>query len=159
MYRKFDVDYKIIGISEKLFHYSTKGYIKDSSEDFIVKEQGIKKTREEKGKYSYFTLIKNNWTTMQALNRIAKYCHVSWKRFNFAGTKDKNAITHQLVCVKGVGEETLRKIKIKDIKIEDIFQSNELLRIGELEGNNFTVRINDYNCKNIKHVLELLASF
>lgn len=159
MYRKYDFNYEEIGITRKLFPYSTKGFIKDSPEDFIVEEEKIEKKIEPEGKYTYFTLKKNNWTTMQSLHRIASICHVSWKRFKFAGTKDKHAVTKQLVCVKGVKPATLKKIKIKDIEISDVFQSNEKLQIGELEGNRFTVRVKDYECDEIKKPLKAFKPF
>lgn len=154
MYRHFDFDYSKIGIKSKYFQYSTKGYIKDKFEDFIVEEVSFEKEKKE-GNYTYFTLIKTNWTTMRALHRIARYCHVSWKRFSFAGTKDKHGITKQLVCVKGVKPSVLEKLKIKDIKISNIFTSDKQLRLGELHGNKFIVTVKDYECKHLKEVLEL----
>lgn len=159
MYRKFDFDYEVIGITSKLFKHSTKGFIKDSSEDFLVKEVPNVKEKKEKGKYTYFTLIKKDWTTMQALNKIARLCHVSWKRFKFAGTKDKNAITSQVICVSGVGPEIIKNLKIKDLQIEDVFTSDEELKLGELESNNFVIRVRDYNCKDVKKVLEEFKEF
>ncbi|MBN1923231.1 MAG: tRNA pseudouridine(13) synthase TruD [Nanoarchaeota archaeon] len=159
MYRNLEFDFKTVGITGKLFPYSTKGFIKDSSEDFIVKEIPFDVKRDENGRNTFFTLVKNNWTTMQAINKIARLCHVSWKRFSFAGTKDKNAVTKQLVCVKGVSVETLKALKIKDIEIEDVFKSNEVLNLGSLEGNEFTIRVNDYACKNINEVLNEFKDF
>jgi tRNA pseudouridine13 synthase len=159
MYRDFSFDFNKIGVKSKLFPYSTKGFIKDSTKDFIVEEEGLQKENKEGGKYTYFTLVKDNWTTMQALNRIARYCHVSWKRFRFAGTKDKHAITKQLVSVRGVNPEVLKKVKIKDLTITDVFQSDEELELGDLKGNNFNIRVNDYECRNIKKVLSSFKKF
>jgi len=159
MYRRYDFDYSIIGITGKLFPYSTKGFIKDSPSDFKVIEDACRKKKEENGKYTYFTLVKNDWTTSNALNKIAGYCHVSWKRFNFAGTKDKHAVTQQLISVKGVNAETLKKLKIKDLELKDFFQSNEELKLGELYGNKFIVKVNDYESKNAKGVLEKFEEF
>ena len=159
MYRNFEVDFTKIGINSKIFPYSTKGFIKDLTSDFLVEEESFNKKEEAGGKYTYFTLVKDNWTTMQALNKISRLCHVSWKRFKFAGTKDKHAVTKQLVSVRGVGEDALKRIKIKDIKIENVFQSNEELQLGELKGNNFTVKVNDYECKDIKLVLSRFQQF
>jgi len=159
MYRNYPLDFEKIGITNKRFQHSTKGFIKDSSKDFIVTEESIQKPINEKGNLTYFTLKKENWTTMQALSKIASYCHVSWKRFNFAGTKDKNAITKQLICVKGISPEILKKLKIKDLELSNFFRSDEIIRIGDLKGNNFTITVNDYDCKNIKKILEEFGEY
>lgn len=159
MYRKFNVDFEKIGITNKRFKYSTKGYIKDSPNDFIVKEIMLSKKKKEKGIYTYFTLKKTNWTTMQSLHKIARLCHVSWKRFLFAGTKDKHAITSQQVCVKGIKEETLKKLKIKDIELSNFFESDERINLGDLQGNTFVVTVNDYECKNIKEILKNFGEY
>ncbi|VVB75268.1 putative tRNA pseudouridine synthase D [Candidatus Tiddalikarchaeum anstoanum] len=154
MYRKFPINYIDIGIKTKTFKESTKGYIKEKPEDFIVEEIPFLKKKNENGNLTYFTLTKKNWTTTQAINKIARYCHVSWKRFNFAGTKDRFGITKQLVSVKGVNPEFLETIKIKDITISDIFKSDEPLKLGDLQTNNFIITVRDYECKNVKSVIE-----
>jgi tRNA pseudouridine13 synthase len=153
MYKNFKVNFEDFGIKAKQFSTPTKGYIKDKFEDFIVKEV-MKKPEKKDGAYTYFTLKKSNWTTMDAINKVAKHCHISWKRFTFAGTKDRNAVTEQLISVKGVGEKTLKEIKIKDIELKDFFTSDEPLRLGDLLGNEFTVTVKDYECKDIKKVLK-----
>ena len=106
------------------------------------------------GGYSYFTLKKTNWTTMDALNAIAKACHTSWKRFGFAGTKDKSAITEQLISAKGISIEELKKVKIRDLELKDFFQSDEPLRLGDLSANEFTITVRNYESKDAKKSLE-----
>ncbi len=159
MYRNFEIDFKQIGIEGKSFISSTGGYIKEREEDFVVIEIPKEIERAPDGEYTYFTLVKKGWTTMQAIAKIAKRCHISWKRFSFAGTKDRNGVTTQLVCVKGVKEESLKKIKIKDIEIRDIFYSNHKLTLGDLYGNRFVITVRDYAAKNIKEVLSDFSEF
>lgn len=153
MYKNFKINFEDFGITAKQFNNPTKGFIKEKFEDFVVKEV-MKKPLKKEGAYTYFTLKKSNWTTMDAINRVAKYCHTSWKRFTFAGTKDRNAITEQLVSVKGVSEETLKNLKIKDIELKDFFTSDEPLRLGDLIGNEFIVTVRDYDCKDVKKSLK-----
>ncbi|MFA5303520.1 MAG: tRNA pseudouridine(13) synthase TruD [Candidatus Nanoarchaeia archaeon] len=153
MYKDFKVNFEDFGINAKQFNNPTKGYIKEKFEDFMVKEV-MKKPEKKPGAYTYFILKKSNWTTMDAINKIAKYCHTSWKRFTFAGTKDRSAITEQLVSVKGVSEEVLKNIKIKDIELKDFFTSDEPLRLGDLVGNEFIVTVRNYECKNVKKSLK-----
>jgi len=153
MYKNFKVNFEDFGINANQFNNPTKGYIKEKFEDFMVKEV-MKKPEKKPGAYTYFILKKNNWTTMDAINRVAKHCHTSWKRFTFAGTKDRSAITEQLVSVKGVSEDVLKTIKVKDIELKDFFTSDEPLRLGDLVGNEFIVTVRDYDCKNVKNSLK-----
>ncbi len=153
MYKDFKINFEDFGIAAKQFKNPTGGYIKEKFEDFIVKE--IPKIPNKKeGGYTYFTLKKTNWTTMDALNAISKACHTSWKRFGFAGTKDKAAITEQLISAKGINAEDLKKVKIKDLELKDFFQSDEPLRLGDLLGNEFTITVRNYESKDIKKSLE-----
>jgi tRNA pseudouridine13 synthase len=153
MYRKFKINFEDFGITARQFNNPTKGFIKEKFEDFVVKEV-MKKPEKKTGAYTYFTLKKTNWTTMDALNKIAKYCHTSWKRFTFAGTKDRSAITEQLISVKGISEEVLKKLKIKDMELKDFFTSDEPLRLGNLIGNEFIVTVRDYESKDVKKSLK-----
>ena len=47
----------------------------------------------ERDYFSRFILQKRNWNTMQAIAEIARRLHAHPKRFDFAGTKDRNAVT------------------------------------------------------------------
>jgi len=153
MYKDFNINFEDFGITAKQFKNPTGGYIKEKFEDFIVKEIPIIPPKKEGG-YTYFTLKKTNWSTMDALNAIARACHTSWKRFGFAGTKDKVAITEQLISAKGINAVDLKKVKIKDLELYDFFQSDEPLRLGDLKGNKFTITVRDYESKDIKKSLE-----
>ena len=86
------------------------GQLKSTPEDFVVEEicedetileldRIVERTSETNGKFTQFVLQKTNWSTADAIKEIASRLHVSQTRFNFAGTKDKNAITTQLVSV------------------------------------------------------------
>jgi tRNA pseudouridine13 synthase len=153
MYKDFSINYGDFGIKARQFDNPTKGFIKEKFEDFIVREI-MKKPIKKQGAYTYFILKKKNWTTMDAINSIAKHCHTSWKRFAFAGTKDRSAITEQLVSAKGVSEEALKGVKIKDIELRDFFANDEPLRLGNLIGNEFIVTVRNYECKDIKKSLK-----
>ncbi|MDD2678396.1 MAG: tRNA pseudouridine(13) synthase TruD [Candidatus Nanoarchaeia archaeon] len=159
MYKNFKINFEEFGIKTKQFNNPTKGFIKEKFEDFKVKELSIKPKEEKEGTYAYFTLKKTNWTTMDAIGRIAKLCHASWKRFSFAGTKDRSAVTEQLASAKGISIEALKAVKIKGIELSDFFKSNEPLRLGSLKGNEFEITVRNYECKNIKKSLEEFKEF
>jgi len=118
--------------------------IKEHVEDFKVEEIPIMPTLGE-GDYVYFWLTKRNWSTIRALEFIAKRCRVSRKRFGFAGTKDKLAVTKQLVSAWKVSSDLIEKLNIKDIEIEIVGEGTERINLGDLTGNKFIVIIRDVN--------------
>ncbi len=126
--------------------------IKQIPQDFIVKEIiDIPKLKKD-GEYTYFWLEKTNWTTTRALEKIARLCKTSRKRFNFSGTKDKNALTKQVCCAWKVSPETLKSINLKDIKIKVIGKGNEKINLGSHEKNNFKITIRDLTSEEIPKI-------
>jgi len=116
--------------------------IKQEPEDFFVKEIINLKTKDE-GEYTYFILKKKNYTTLRALQHIAEQLGVQLKRFGFAGTKDKKAVTEQAVSAKNIDSGRLEKIKLKDIEIEVIGKGEEPISLGDLEGNYFRIVVRE----------------
>ena len=109
-----------------------------------------------KGDYVHFTLIKRNWTTIKALQYMTKRLHISLKRFGYAGMKDSRAVTAQRVSVWRVDVNELRKIRLKDIQIQDFQRSNSRIMLGDATGNRFTVTIRNIpkNKTEIRRILE-----
>jgi tRNA pseudouridine13 synthase len=104
-------------------------------EDFIVEEVLDLKIK-DKGKYSYFILEKKNWTTLKAIEYIAKTLKVSVHKFSFAGQKDRQGITKQYVSFEG----NMKKINLKDIKITFLGYGEKPILLGSLKGNNFKIK-------------------
>ena len=125
--------------------------IKQVPEDFEV-EEVIKIKPKQQGDYTYFWLAKKNWTTVRAIRAVAQACNTSFKRFRWAGNKDKNAVTRQVVSVFKIEPEFLEKIKIKDIEIKAIGKSDEQLFLGDLEGNKFTIVVRNLDEKDFKKI-------
>ena len=136
-----------------LSHFSKTGgiggSIKNSPEDFIVGEAGSDGTvfeinkeiiyPDEDGDFTRFILQKRDWTTEGAIRRIAKQLGVSRKRFNYAGNKDKIALTTQLVSAFKVEKEKILSLDLKDIKINGAWKAKEKVSLGDLTGNQFTI--------------------
>ena len=127
--------------------------LKQIPEDFLVEEK-IKLKKKKFGDYAYFYLAKKNWTTVRAIQEIAKQCHSSFKRFKFAGNKDRVAITKQAISAFKISKEVLENIKIKDITIEFIGFGDEPINLGTLEGNKFKIILRDLNKKDIKIIMK-----
>jgi len=116
--------------------------IKQIPEDFVVTEI-IKLKTADSGDYTYFWLTKRNWTTLRAIVEIASRSHVSFKRFKFAGTKDKFAVTRQAVSAFRIPPEVFENLGIKDIELEVIGFGKDAISLGTLTGNHFDIIVRD----------------
>ncbi len=128
------------------------GILKQSPEDFIVEEVmpdgtilELDKTisREGTGRFTHFVLQKKNWSTSSAALEIAKKLHVGHKRIDFAGTKDKVALTVQLGSAYDVTPQEILGIQIKDIRINGAWPAPDKVRLGSLLGNRFTITVRE----------------
>jgi len=123
--------------------------LKQVPEDFIVEELIELPELMENGNQTYFWLTKKNWTTESAIRAISQKCNASQRRFKFAGSKDKIAVTKQLVSAFKISADVLQKIKLKDISIEIVGVGEAPISLGTLTGNRFEITIRDLNPKEI----------
>lgn len=108
--------------------------IKHVPEDFVVKEVSNVKAG-KKGRYTYFLLKKRDYTTEKAIQAVASYLHIDRRRFGYAGSKDRRAVTEQLCSVLG----SARNIKIRDLETAAVGCSDTPISLGDLEGNWFEI--------------------
>ena len=126
--------------------------IKQTPEDFIVKEMNdiiLGNT----GKYAYFLLKKKNYNTIKAIETIAKALGINVKNIGFAGNKDKNAVTEQLISIKN-GKKDFEKVSLKDIGLKYVGKGDEEIYLGRLKGNEFYITIRGLEDKEIKKIEE-----
>lgn len=117
-------------------------HIKHVPEDFIVKE--ITAVRpEESGEYCYFWLKKRDYTTHDALRRIADALRLPLKRFGFAGSKDRVAVTEQVCSVFGVKKERIEGVRLRDIELRFFGYGKKPVSLGDLAGNAFQIVVRD----------------
>ena len=121
-----------------------KGKLKARPEDFIVDEISIlpPKIAENDGKYVIAKIRSRNWETNRLIRQFSRLLGISRKRISFAGTKDKRAITTQLMAFQTSIEE-LRRLSIADVEILDLYTSNTKIDLGDLIGNEFDIVIRD----------------
>lgn len=127
-----------------------KGEIKQNASDFRVEEIGLDGAvfeldksieRVSSGsKFVHFILQKEDWSTPDAAREIAKRLRISPKRINYAGTKDKKAVTTQLMSAYGARREDVLGLKILGMKILGAWNSDEKIEMGELLGNRFRIK-------------------
>ena len=132
---------KKIGI--EVFFTDTKGIggkLKTFPEDFIVDEISILKPKP--GDFTVARIRARNWETNRLIRQISTTLGISRKRIYFAGTKDKRAVTTQLIGFH-LPVENVKKMKIPDVEILDIYSSDKPVEIGGLIGNRFRITVRD----------------
>lgn len=126
--------------------------LKQIPEDFIVEElYDIKQfeNKEENKPYHYFILTKKEYTMMNALETISRIFKVSRKQIHFAGTKDKNAITKQVMSIRINNEKNLEaninflNEKINDLNLEYLGKFNGRINLSDNIGNKFIITIRE----------------
>ena len=131
----------------------TGGFLKKTPEDFVVIEDfaDIKLTG---GPHLICELKKTNWELQRAAKEISKRLGVSYKRISWGGTKDKRAVTTQLISIYGVKPEDIERISLKDIEIKPLGLARQQMSLGTLKGNNFDIKISDCTGEDLKSTLE-----
>ncbi|MCJ1393339.1 hypothetical protein MMC18_006212 [Xylographa bjoerkii] len=97
------------------------------------------------GDYLHFTLYKENKDTMEVIAFLARQLQTKPQAFQFAGTKDRRAVTAQRVSVYRIRADrmvpagrTLRQAKIGNYE----YRPNGL-ELGDLTGNEFIITLRD----------------
>ena len=85
-------------------------------EDFIVEELPLYEPTRT-GTHTFFAMRKRNLSTLEAIHRIARDLQVRTEQLGYAGLKDKNAVTTQVLSVEGVPPERVLKIVQPDIEV------------------------------------------
>ena len=120
----------------------TGGRLKKSAEDFIVTEVSDKPPVIEDGKFTIAEITTKNWETNRLIRLLARAMRISRERIGFAGTKDKRAITTQLMSFE-CDPSRLDEVTFNDITIESYYKSNRPIRMGDLKGNRFSITVRD----------------
>jgi tRNA pseudouridine13 synthase len=125
------------------------GQLRSVPEDFRVDEIPLEGKGGTAGPFLICRLTKTNWELQHAVKEIAKRLGISHRRIGWAGTKDRNAITRQVISIYNVTAEQVSAIYLKDIVIEVVGQSNEGLALGNLQGNQFEIVIRDTESRDL----------
>ncbi|ESZ99329.1 hypothetical protein SBOR_0291 [Sclerotinia borealis F-4128] len=98
------------------------------------------------GEYLHFTLYKENKDTMEAVSLLAKMTKSGSKDFAYAGTKDRRAATAQRVSAFRHHATNMAELNKKlryGVRVGDFKHEKYPLRLGDLEGNVFTITLRD----------------
>jgi tRNA pseudouridine13 synthase len=114
------------------------GCIRQEIEDFRVEEL-TNRVESTNGKYLIVELTKKNWDIHHLVRDLARILRISQKRFGWAGTKDKRALTKQKISIWDVSEEDVARVRLKDVELKPIGRSNKKISLGDLWGNRFKI--------------------
>ncbi|MDD3398212.1 MAG: tRNA pseudouridine(13) synthase TruD [Candidatus Methanomethylophilaceae archaeon] len=120
----------------------TGGRLKTFPEDFRVEEISDHPPLDDQGRYTITTVTSNNWETNRLIRLLARTMRISQNRIGFAGTKDKRAITSQLMSFEAP-PEALDMVDLKDVYFSEPYRSRKPIQIGDLIGNRFHITVRD----------------
>jgi tRNA pseudouridine13 synthase len=122
--------------------------LKQIHEDFVVRESAVVRlTTEVESSHHYLLLRKRGYTTMEACRLIAGALALPTQAVTYAGLKDEDAVTEQLVAVPsgtvgadvdGVGWLVAHEAD-RWLRLHHYGHGNDPMRIGLLEGNGFNL--------------------
>jgi len=130
------------------------GRLRVQPEDFIVQEIGpdgrvaplepIGETYpDERGKFTEFFLVKRNLDTIQAIRLLSRKLRISYKRFSYAGMKDRRAVTSQRVTLYRGRPQDLDGLEVGGVRVLHPHQVSKPVVPGALWGNRFHIVIRD----------------
>lgn len=131
--------------------------IKQTPEDFIVKEINSMQIS-EKGNYCVFILRKKNWNTIDAVKEITNRLGILDKNIRYAGLKDREAVTEQLITIAIKEPKLATRLKIKDIELEFVGKAGQHTTTKDNLGNKFVITIRDLDEKH-SHLPEKIPNY
>ncbi|MFP4402576.1 MAG: tRNA pseudouridine(13) synthase TruD [Candidatus Nanoarchaeia archaeon] len=127
--------------------------LKHSPQDFIVNEiydlEQLKESKGEGGNYAYFIFTKTNLAQQKAIIFLAQKLQIASKRIHCCGTKDKIAVTTQLISIQQCNKEKAQEFaqiinsQSEDMKLEYVGQFNQRLNLSDNQGNKFEITLRD----------------
>ena len=129
------------------------GRLKKHAEDFVVQEISLDgsvaplEAREQPypdqpGKFTAFYLVKRNIDSIQAIRHLSRIIGVSYKRFSYAGIKDRRAVTSQKVSFRGMPQDLVGR-NTSGIQILHPHRVRKPVVPGALKGNRFSITVRE----------------
>ncbi len=120
----------------------TGGRYKVTPEDFQVEEIPLYDCAGS-GEHLYLWIEKAGLSTRGLLQQLQRALHISEREIGYAGLKDANALTRQMISIPVAKSAGLDKLVLHKAKILRARQHTNKLRLGHLAGNRFTITLRD----------------
>ncbi len=118
------------------------GVIKAEPQDFLVEELPLY-APSGTGEHTFFEIRKVGISTFQAVRSIARGLGVAPNQISYAGHKDAQAVTSQVLSVHRIPPEAVMALELGQVRVLWAKQHRRRLKIGHLRGNRFIIRIRD----------------
>ncbi|MBC7783197.1 MAG: tRNA pseudouridine(13) synthase TruD [Burkholderiales bacterium] len=118
------------------------GRIKDRPEDFFVQEIPLYEPTGD-GDHVMAEVQKVGVGTLDANDYIARALNVDRRNIGYAGLKDAQAVTRQIITIPFVTPEQVMAIKSDRIVIQWAAKHRSKIRMGHLAGNRFAIKVRD----------------
>ncbi len=119
------------------------GTLKATADDFVVEEVSLPGVAPAEGYVAIARLRVRDWETNRLVRQLARSLHVSRHRIGYAGTKDKRALTTQLMSFEGIEPDAVRALRLKDVEVLEVTRASKPLELGDLLGNRFRILVRD----------------
>ncbi len=133
----------VIGL--EVFYSDTPGIggrLKRFPEDFLVEEISTYPEKVENGAYTIAKVTAQNWEMNRLVRELSRALGISRERIGFAGTKDKRAITSQLMSFQAPLDRVMA-VQVHQVRIEDAYLAKKAITIGDLSGNKFIIKVTE----------------
>jgi tRNA pseudouridine13 synthase len=114
------------------------GVLKMRAEDFRVEEVGRFPALDPKGRFTLVKVTLRDWETNRFVRRFTSSLKISRNRIWFSGTKDKKAVTTQLMVVDAPIKQ-VESVQISDVEIEILGRTHQKVAMGAHSANRFTI--------------------
>lgn len=118
------------------------GILRTEFEDFQVDEVPSYDA-DGQGNHLFVQFQKTDFTTAEAVKRIARALNVDPRSAGFAGVKDRRAVTTQWASFEGADAEAALGLELEGLKILHAVRHSTKLRTGHLRANRFTLVIRE----------------
>ena len=128
-------------------------------EDFIVAELPLDiEEPDPSGTHVWFEMEKRGISTPDATRRLARALGRQPQEIAFAGRKDAVAVTRQRMSLEHVSLDDLLAVELDGIQIRNPYRCRRKLRVGQLAGNRFHLRLTGVESATRDRIADELAS-
>ena len=119
------------------------GHLRERPQDFHVTEVYQLPPSFDSGRYTIAEVTSINWETHTLVQALAQRLHVHPRRIAFAGTKDRRAVSTQLMSFESMETTSLDALSLHDVTIVPLMKTEAPLQLGQLVGNRFTITVRE----------------
>lgn len=133
------------------------GVLRQREDDFIVEEEPLYQPVGS-GEHIYLYVEKRGLSTSQLVHLLSRHFDVPKHAVGYAGMKDKNAVTRQLISIHTPGKryDAFPMLQNERVLILWADMHANKLRLGHLRGNRFTIKVRGVGVHEVLHAQRIL---